>query len=131
MAVPDPFPGEWGSGPLKLAYAARPVEGLVSTRCILDHPGGSGRVEVMWQCLCRHGHVEAPDLAGHGRGSEDPAPYCQARGVRHVTKEAGPRRPQRDVKGLATLAGGTPVCMYRQYPIIFLDQLINYDGMPL
>jgi hypothetical protein len=49
-------------------------------------------------------------------GSGDHSPTCQGRAVCHVPRRQGGDYGLRDAKGLDTLAGGTPIRMYRQRP---------------
>jgi hypothetical protein len=87
--------------------------------------------------MVRPSHVAAPDLPGQGLPESSPAflgtwgpqfrnSTGRVRRPRSQLSDPGrmPRPPEgkredyglRDAKGLDTLAGGTPVCMYRQRP---------------
>jgi hypothetical protein len=67
---------------------------------------------------CPCGHVEAPDLLENGGRSGDRDPSYQARAIRPVTQNVYNKITDNLAPlGLDTLAGGTPVCMYRQTPL--------------
>jgi hypothetical protein len=99
--------------------------------------GPPGPVGAVWPVTVRPSHIAAPDLPGQGLPEISPA-FLGTWGPRFRNSTGRVRRPRsqlsdpgrmprppegkrgdyelRDAKGLDTLAGGTPVCMYRQRP---------------
>jgi hypothetical protein len=81
-----------------------------------DLPGEAGSAGVIRGLSCPRGYAEAPDLTELGEGPETAVPAVRPGG--RIPRVPEPRgsvdygKPQ----CLDTLAGGTPICMYRQWP---------------
>jgi hypothetical protein len=98
-----------------------PVEGAWPVMVRLSHvaagpPGGSGAAGATRKPSCPPWCTGAPGFPELGEGPETVAPAV--RPGSHATSPSGRGGGYglRDARGLDTLAGGTPVCMYRHSP---------------
>jgi hypothetical protein len=108
-----PLPGGWGVRAPEAGRSGLVCDGPATTR------GGSGPP---WRDRVREGSPKAPQPSwGRGGpglviargGSGDHGPSCQARAMCHVPQKVRGRLRIARRQALDTLAGGTPIYMYR------------------
>jgi hypothetical protein len=81
-----------------------------------DLPGEAGSAGATRELSRSPGCAETPGLMELGRGSGGRGPSCQARRPYATWPRGEGEYGLWESEGLDTLAGGTPICMYRQRP---------------
>jgi hypothetical protein len=81
-----------------------------------DLPGKAGSAGVVRGRACPRGCAEASDLTELGEGPETVAPAVRPGGRNPCVPEPRGSVDYEKSQCLDTLAGGTPICMYRQNP---------------
>jgi hypothetical protein len=116
MAAPDPFPGEGGPGAPEAGRSGLACDGPVITRGGPGPPGEAGCARATRELSRPPGCAETPGLMELGGGSGDRGPSCQARRPYAMWPRGEEEYGLWEAEGLDTLAGGTPICMYRHSP---------------
>jgi hypothetical protein len=87
-----------------------------------DLPGEAGSAGVTRELSRPRGCAKVPDLTELGEGPETVAPAVRPGGRMPRGPEARGSVDYEKYQGLDTLAGGTPICMYRHFP----KESLNY-----
>jgi hypothetical protein len=110
-----PSRGKEGPGPPRPVGVGWPVMVRSSHVAAPDLPGEAGSAGVTRKLSRPPGCAETPGLMELGGGSGDRGPSCQARRPYATWPRGEEEYGLWEAEGLDTLAGDTPICMYRQW----------------